>query len=653
MSLFTDTRMSETIRVVLPDNTVREYPKGITPHEIAESISKGLAQKAIAAKVNDQVVETNRAMTTDSSLQLLTWEDPEGKATFWHSSAHILAEAVEALFPGVKFGIGPPIDNGFYYDIDFGDKSPTPEDLIEIEKKFLELAQSGETFERREITKAAAIAYFQQKQDPYKLELLQELEDGKITFYYSGNFVDLCKGPHIPNSKIIKAVKILNIAGAYWRGNEKNKQLTRLYAISFPTQKELTAYLNWLEEVKKRDHRRIGKEMDMFSFHEEGPGFPFWHHNGMVVMNELQKFLRRRLLDIGYEEIKTPIILNEELWHRSGHYDNYKENMYFTTIDEVGYAVKPMNCPGSTVVYRTRRHTHKSLPLRMFEFGLVHRHELSGVLTGLFRVRAFTQDDAHIFCTPEQVETEITKLIELIFGVYATFGFEKVSVYLSTRPEKYIGSLEIWNQAEAALQQALQKANVSFQINAGDGAFYGPKIDFVVKDSLNRNWQLGTVQLDFSMPMRFDLKYIGADDTEHRPVMIHRAVLGSFERFIGVLLEHTGGNLPLWLMPTQAIVLPISEHYNAYAHQIANAFNQLDYRVGVDIRNEKINRKIRDAEVQKIPFMFIVGQKEFETQEVAVRIHTQGDTGSFKLDAAIEMFTNAVKQSYFPVSSAN
>ncbi|MCS7085072.1 MAG: threonine--tRNA ligase, partial [Bacteroidia bacterium] len=595
-------------------------------------ISRSLAQKALAAKVNGTVQDLSMPIESDATVQILTWDDPEGKAVFWHSSAHILAEAVETLFPGVKFGVGPPIESGFYYDIDFGDHRPKPEDLEAIEKKFLELAASGETFVRENVSKADALKYFQEKGDPYKVELIEGLEDGKITFYRSGNFVDLCKGPHIPNSKVVKAVKILSTAGAYWRGDSKNKQLTRLYAVSFPSQKELDEHLFRLEEAQRRDHRRLGRELDLFSFHEEGPGFPFWHPNGMTVLNELQNYLRKKLLDLDYREIRTPVILNESLWQRSGHYANYKENMYFTQIDETSYAVKPMNCPGSTLVYRTAPRSYRDLPLRLFEFGLVHRHELSGVLTGLFRVRSFTQDDAHIFCTPEQVESEIAALIRLIFEVYATFGFHSVNVFLSTRPEKYIGTLEMWNAAENALQSALNNARVAFQINAGDGAFYGPKIDFVVKDSLLRSWQLGTIQLDFSMPQRFELEYVAPDGSLQRPVMIHRAVLGSFERFFGILIEHTGGNFPFWLAPVQVVVLPVSDKHLDYARFVKNELGRDGRRIRVDERNEKIGRKIRDAEVAKIPVMLVVGEREIAEHGAALRIHGEGDKGFLKLD---------------------
>lgn len=639
--------MNQPITLTLPDGSKKEFAGSVTGLEVLNTLNiRKLSADALAIKVNDEIQELNRPIQQDALIHFLTWEDAEGKSTFWHSSAHILAEAIASFYPNVKFGIGPPIEEGFYYDIDFGDHNISPDDFEKIEKKFLELATSGETFERRSVPKAEAIAYFTQKNDPYKLELIDGLEDGNITFYQSGNFIDLCKGPHIHNSKAVKAVKILSLAGAYWRGDSKNKQLVRIYAISFPNKKELEDYLTRLEEAKKRDHRRLGKELKLFSFHEEGPGFPFWHHNGMIVMNALQNQLRKRLSELAYEEIKTPIILNEQLWHQSGHYQNYKENMYFTTIDDKNFAVKPMNCPGSALVYGTDQRSYRDLPLKLFEFGLVHRHELSGVLTGLFRVRSFTQDDAHVFCTPEQVEEEISQLINLIFEVYGWFGFSDVNVFLSTRPEKYIGSLEIWDSAENALQSALQNAQVGYTINPGDGAFYGPKIDFVVRDSLRRSWQLGTIQLDFSMPTRFNLEYIGADSNTHRPVMIHRAILGSFERFIGVLLEHTGGDLPLWLAPRQIIILPISDKSLTYANQVRLLLHKNGFRAEIDNRNEKISRKIRDAEVNKIPFMFVVGEKEAESQTVAVRKRHEGDLGSMEHSELLNRMTEELQKSF-------
>lgn len=638
--------MSASIQISLPDGSVRTYAAGTTPLQVAESISQGLARNALVATVNGKRTELQTPLTTDATLQLHTWKDAEGKEAFWHSSAHILAEALESLYPGIQLGFGPPIEEGFYYDIDFGDHKFSEEDFAKIEAKFLELARSGETFRMRSVSKADALAYYSAKGATYKVELINDLEDGSITFCDSGNFTDLCKGGHIDNSKVIKAVKLLHTAGAYWRGDSKNKQLTRIYAISFPSQKELEEYLHLLEEAKKRDHRRLGKELDMFSFQEEGPGFPFWHHNGMVALNELQSYLRQRLYDAGYEEIKTPLILNETLWHRSGHWQNYGENMYFTQIDEENYAVKPMNCPGATIVYKNTPRSYRELPLRLFEFGLVHRHELSGVLTGLFRVRAFTQDDAHIFCRFDQIETEVTALINFILEIYALFGFHDVDIYLSTRPEeKYVGSLENWNEAERILKETLEKRAVPFTINEGDGAFYGPKIDFVVRDSLKRRWQLGTIQLDFNLPQRFELSYVGAENDTIQPVMIHRALLGSFERFFGILLEHTAGNLPLWLSPRQAVVLPISDKFNAYGDTVFAALKQAGIRVDKDYRNEKISRKIRDAEVQKVPCMFIIGEKEAQNQTVSLRVHTEGDKGIVSLSEAVVQLQAAIHQS--------
>lgn len=640
------------IQISFPDQKTRTYPAGITGYEIAKSIAEGLARKSLAASVDNEIYELNRPIQKDvKHFRLLTWEDTEGKSTFWHSSAHILAEAILFYYPEAKLGFGPPIEEGFYYDVDFGDKTFTQGDFEKIEKKFLELAASGETFVRKNVSKAEAIAYYTQNYNPYKLELISELEDGNITFYESGNFVDLCKGPHIYDSRVVKAVKILNTAGAYWRGNSQNKQLTRIYAISFPSQKELQEYLHLLAEAEKRDHRKLGKELNMFSFHEEGPGFPFWHNNGMIVLNELQQFLRKKLYKLGYEEIKTPLILNDELWRKSGHYDNYKENMYFTEIDERQFAVKPMNCPGCTIVYRTELHSYRDLPRRYFEFGHVHRHEMSGALSGLFRVRSFTQDDAHIFCTTEHVESEILTLIHLIFDIYNTFGFEDVSVGLSTRPEKYIGDLTVWNLAEGALKNALETAKVSYHINEGDGAFYGPKIDFTVRDSLKRKWQLGTIQLDFSMPYRFGLEYINSDGKIHQPVMIHRAILGSFERFVGVLLEHTAGDLPLWLTPQQAIILPISDKFIDYAHQVLETLENNEIRVKIDSRNEKIQRKIRDAELAKIPFMIIIGEQEQASNTVSLRIHKYGDMGKMPIDTFLQTFRQHHQESFHPLKN--
>lgn len=637
------------INITLPNGDVRPYAAGVTALQIAQGISKGLAEKTLCAEVNGTVVEATRPITTDATLRLLTWDNDEGKNTFWHSSAHILAEAIESLYPGVKFGIGPPIEEGFYYDIDFGDHKLTEAEFAAIEAKFLELAKTGETFVRKDVSKADAVAYFTAKGDHLKLDLLTGLEDGTITFYESGNFTDLCRGPHIHDSRAIKAVKLLNIAGAYWRGKSDNQQLTRIYGITFPKQKELDEYLVRLEEAKKRDHRRIGREMDLFSFQEEGPGFPFWHPNGMIVMNELQGYLRRLLLnEFGYDEIKTPTMLSDELWKTSGHYEKYAENMYFTNIDDRGFALKPMNCPGCSLVYRTAMHSYRELPLRYFEFGHVHRHEASGALNGLFRVRAFTQDDAHLFCTTEHIEAEIHSLIKLFFHVYSLFGLTDVAVALSTRPDKFIGEVAVWDKAEAALTEALDASGIPYTLNPGDGAFYGPKIDFVVRDSLRRKWQLGTIQLDFQMPQRFNLEFIAPDGQPHHPVMIHRAILGSFERFIGILIEHTAGKFPLWIAPQQAIILSISERFNDYAHQVAAALKPLNLRAGLDLRDERISRKIRDAEVAKVPYMLIVGEKEAAEGRVTLRRQGEGDLGSFTLAEAAERLQQAVAQSLMP-----
>ncbi|MFW5659062.1 MAG: threonine--tRNA ligase [Bacteroidota bacterium] len=639
----------QTIQITLPNGDVKSFPAGTTAMDVAKSISNGLAQKTLVAKVNGTLRTPTRPINEDATLELLSWDDAEGKQAFWHSSAHLLAEAVQALYPNARFGIGPAIDEGFYYDIDFGDEEFSENDLEKVEKKMLELARTKEHFQMGEWSKEEALNFYREKDNPYKLELIGNLQDGDITYCQNGEFIDLCRGGHIPHSKHVKAIKLLKVAGAYWRGDASNPQLTRIYGISFPKAKMLEDYLHRLEEAKKRDHRLLGKQLNMFSFHDEGPGFPFWHHNGMVVFQSLQAWLRKMLIaEYGYEEIQTPPILNVELWQRSGHYQNYAENMYFTEIDEQQFAVKPMNCPGSTIVYGTNPHSYKELPIRLFEFGKVHRHELSGALHGLFRVRAFTQDDAHVFCLPDQIEEEIITLIKLIFRIYATFGFNDVNVFLSTKPEKAMGSDEIWAKSEAALEAALAKHGVDYTLNPGDGAFYGPKIDFVVKDSLQREWQLGTIQLDFSMPERFDLTYKGEDSQLHRPVMIHRAILGSFERFIGVLLEHTAGNLPLWMAPLQAAVLPISDKVNDYAAEVVQQFKAVDLRLSLDDRDERISRKIFDAETSKIPYMIVIGQKEAEAGQVTLRQHGGEDLGAMSVEDAITKLQNAVADSYTP-----
>ena len=626
--------MSEKIKISFPDKSIKEFEKGINSYDIAASISKKLANDILVAEVNGKMKDLTAPVSEDSDIIFHKFDSEKGKEVYWHTTSHILAQAIEELFPGAKFGVGPPIENGFYYDID-SEKKFSDEDLVKIESKMLEISKRDLKPARKEMKRTDAINYFNsERKDPYKVEILETIakDEESVSLYSQGEFTDLCRGPHLPSTSKVKAVKLLSVSGSYWRGDEKRQMLQRIYGISFPKQKELDEYLKNLEEAKQRDHRKLGKELELFSFHEEGPGFPFWHNNGMILLNNLKEYLRGKLAELDYQEINTPIILNQKLWLQSGHYENYKENMYFTEIDERDFAVKPMNCPGSTMVYRTSMKSYRDLPLRLFEFGLVHRHELSGVLSGLFRVRSFTQDDAHIFCTPDQIEEEISILIKLIFDVYNTFGFNDVQVYLSTRPEKYIGSLEVWNASEKSLASALEMAGVKYKINEGDGAFYGAKIDFVVKDSLRRDWQLGTIQLDFSMPERFGLEYIGADSKIHRPVMIHRAIFGSFERFVGVLTEHYAGYFPLWLTPVQVNILPITDSHKEYAKKINDELRKEGFRVNIDNRNEKIGFKIRESENKKIPYMIVIGDKEVESNNISVRQHLKGDIGKFELN---------------------
>lgn len=626
--------MSEKIKITFPDKSIKEFEKGINSYDIAASISKKLADDILVAEVNGKMKDLSAPVSEDSEIIFHKFDSEKGKEVYWHTTSHIMAQAIEELFPGAKFGVGPPIESGFYYDID-SEKKFSEEDLAKIESKMLEISKRDLKPVRKEMKRTDAVNYFNsERKDPYKVEILETIakDEESVSLYSQGEFTDLCRGPHLPSTSKVKAVKLLSVSGSYWRGDEKRQMLQRIYGISFPKQKELDEYLKNLEEAKKRDHRKLGKELELFSFHEEGPGFPFWHNNGMILLNNLKEYLREKLAELDYQEINTPIILNQKLWLQSGHYENYKENMYFTEIDERDFAVKPMNCPGSTMVYRTSMKSYRDLPLRLFEFGLVHRHELSGVLSGLFRVRSFTQDDAHVFCTPDQIEEEISILIKLIFDVYNTFGFNDVQVYLSTRPEKYIGSLEVWNSSEKSLASALEMAGVKYKINEGDGAFYGAKIDFVVKDSLRRDWQLGTIQLDFSMPERFGLEYIGADSKIHRPVMIHRAVFGSFERFVGVLTEHYAGYFPLWLTPVQVNILPITDSHKEYAKKIYNELRKDGFRVNIDNRNEKIGFKIRESENKKIPYMIVIGDKEVESNNISVRQHLKGDIGKFELN---------------------
>ncbi len=621
------------MNIRLPDGSVKELNAGATSLDLAKSLSPKLAQAAVAAKVNGALVDITRPLQENDQVEIVTFDSPDGKSVFWHSSSHILAQAVQELFPSAKLAIGPAIDSGFYYDFDV--ETPfTPEDLVKIEAKAKEVASRKIDVVRSEMSAADARAYFESKKEIYKVELLSDIE-GNPSFYTQGEWKDLCRGPHLPNTGLVKAIKLFSIAGAYWRGSEKNKMLQRIYGISFPKQSMLDEHVTMLEEALKRDHRRLGKELELFSFHQEGVGFPFWHANGMVLYNTILDYCRREHIKAGYQEVKTPVILNEELWHKSGHWDKYRENMYFTTIDESIHAVKPMNCPGGLLVYSSTPHSYREFPIKMCEFGLVHRHEKASALHGLFRVRQFTQDDAHIFCLPEQIEEQIAVVIAFIMKIYKTFGFENYKMELSTRPEKYIGSLEMWDKAETALKNVLEREKIKYQLNPGDGAFYGPKIDFHIQDVIKRSWQCGTIQLDFSMPERFGIEYAAADGTKQRPVMIHRALLGSIERFIGILLENYGGALPLWLAPVQVKILPIADRFLDHCKVVAEKLRDSGIRVEIDDRSEKVNYKIRESEVKKIPYMAIIGEKELESNAVSLRRHGKGDLGSITLDEFI------------------
>ncbi|QJW90121.1 threonine--tRNA ligase [Spirosoma taeanense] len=641
----------EQIRVTLPDGSVRPYPKGSTGLDIATQISEGLARNVLAAKVNGKVQDATLPIDEDANVQLLTWNDPEGKATFWHSSAHLLAEALEALYPGVKFGIGPAIETGFYYDVDLNGQSFSQEDFKKVEDKMLELARQKQQYIRKPMSKADAVAYFDQKGDPYKLDLLEGLEDGTITFYTQGNFTDLCRGPHIPNTGFIKAAKIMNVAGAYWRGNEKNKQLTRIYAVTYPKQKELDDYLFLLEEAKKRDHRKLGKELDLFAFSERvGQGLPLWLPKGTMLRERLENFLRKAQIRAGYSPVVTPHIGSKQLYVTSGHWDKYGEDSFQpikTPDPNEEFLLKPMNCPHHCEIYKTKPRSYRDLPLRLAEFGTVYRYEQSGELHGLTRVRGFTQDDAHIFCRPDQVKDEFMKVIDLVLYVFKTLGFEDYSAQVSLRdPEnkaKYIGSDDLWEKAESAIIEAAAEKGLRTVTELGEAAFYGPKLDFMVRDALGRKWQLGTIQVDYNLPNRFELEYIGADNQKHRPVMIHRAPFGSLERFIAILIENTAGNFPLWLSPDQIAILPISEKYEDYANDLFFALQEHDIRGFVDLRDEKIGRKIRDAEVNKVPFMLVVGEKEAAEGKVSVRRKGQGDLGSMRIDDFVRTFQAEVK----------
>lgn len=641
----------EMIKIILPDGTVREYPKGSSAMDVARSISEGLARNVLAAKVNNVVQDAAMPIAIDSTLSLLTWNDEEGKSTMWHSSAHLMAEAIESFYPGVKLAIGPPVKNGFYYDVDFMDQSISENDLPKIEQKMKELAKQKLTFERKLVSKADAIKYFTDKQDPYKLDLIDGLEDGKITFYTQGNFTDLCRGPHIPNTGVIKAVKLTAIAGAYWRGDEKNKQLTRIYGITFPKASELTEYLELVEEAKKRDHRKLGKELDLFHFSQRvGQGLPLWMPKGAALRERLENFLKKAQKKGGYDQVITPHIGSKELYVTSGHYAKYGADSFqpINTPDEgEEFLLKPMNCPHHCEIYKARPRSYKDLPIRFAEFGTVYRYEQSGELHGLTRVRGFTQDDAHIFCTQDQVKDEFKKVIDLVLYIFKTLKFEKFKAQISLRDkeerEKYIGSDENWEKAENAIIEASAEKGLDTVVEYGEAAFYGPKLDFMVEDALGRNWQLGTIQVDYNLPERFELEYVGSDNAKHRPVMIHRAPFGSMERFVALLLEHCAGDFPLWLATDQFAILPISEKYNEYAEKVLELLKNYDIRGFVDDRNEKIGKKIRESELNKIPFMLVVGEKETDNQEVAVRQRLEGDQGSMSIKAFADLVLETIE----------
>jgi threonyl-tRNA synthetase len=638
------------INITLPDGSIRAVQPGTTALDIAKSISEGLARNVLAAKVNGEVIDAMRPIQKDSTLQLLTWNDAEGKSTMWHSSAHLMAEALEILFPGIKFGIGPDIETGFYYDVDFGEHKFSHEDFTRIEDKMKELAKRKEEYIRKEVSKSEALAYFTEKGDEYKLDLIKDLEDGTITFYEVGEFTDLCRGPHIPNTGFIKAIKVLSSSGAYWRGDESRKQLTRIYGVTYPKQSELTEYLEFLEEAKKRDHRKIGKELGLFTFSEKvGAGLPLWLPKGAELRDRLEQFLKRAQKASGYQPVITPHIGHKDLYVTSGHYAKYGADSFqpiSTPHEGEEFLLKPMNCPHHCEIYKSTPRSYKDLPIRFAEFGTVYRYEQSGELHGLTRVRGFTQDDAHLFCMPEQLKDEFKKVIDLVLYIFKTLDFENFTAQISLRDpedrEKYIGSDENWAKAEAAIIEAAEEKGLPTVVEYGEAAFYGPKLDFMVRDAIGRSWQLGTIQVDYNLPERFELEYTGADNQKHRPVMIHRAPFGSMERFVAVLTEHCAGSFPLWLTPTQVAILPISEKYNDHAQNLLNVLNKYDIRALVDDRNEKIGRKIRDTEIGKVPYMLILGEKEIADQTVAVRKHGEGDLGVMPVEQFAKMINEEV-----------
>lgn len=639
------------INIKFPDQSIRQYSEGVTGLDIARSISEGLARNVLAIKVNGEVWDATRPIFQDASIRLLTWDDDEGKATMWHSSAHLMAEAIESLYPGVKFGVGPDIENGFYYDIDFGDYQISSDDFKKIEDRMMEFARQKQEFKRRNVSKDEALEYFRRKGDEYKVELINDLEDGSITFYESGQFTDLCRGPHLPNTSPIKAVKLLSTAGAYWRGDEKRKMLTRIYGITFPKAEMLAEFLNMLEEAKKRDHRKIGKELDLFHFSARvGNGLPLWTPRGALLRERLMDFLKKELYKRGYLLVASPHIGNVNLYKTSGHYEKYGADSFRPiSTPEPGeeFMLKPMNCPHHCEIYNRKPMSYKELPQRYAEFGTVYRYEQSGVLHGLTRVRGFTQDDAHIFCRPDQLKEEFIGVIDLVIFLFKTFNFNNFITQVSLRdPDnkaKYIGTDENWDKAEQAIIEAAEEKNLNPILAKGEAAFYGPKLDFIVKDAIGRKWQLSTIQVDYNLPERFELEYIGADNQRHRPIMIHRAIFGSIERFVAVMLEHTAGKLPLWLAPTQVIILPVSEKYQIYAENVSQLLKNSEIRSLIDDRNEKIGKKIRDAELQHIPYMLIVGEKEEMNNTVSVRKQGQGDMGSFSIKEFMDAVNNQVQ----------
>ncbi|MDD2196102.1 MAG: threonine--tRNA ligase [Bacteroidales bacterium] len=640
------------IKITFPDGSIREFNKGTTGYDIAKNISDRLAKEVLSVSVNDDVWDLTRPINTDATVKLHKWDDDEAKHAFWHSSAHLMAEAIESLYPGVKLGIGPSIENGFYYDIDFGEHSISDNDFLKIEKRMQEIVQSKEPIVRKEVSKAEALDTYTKKGDPYKVELISGLEDGTISFYSQGNFTDLCRGPHLPNTGYIKAFKLLSLAGAYWRGDENNKQLTRVYGISFPKKSLLDEYLVMLEEAKKRDHRKIGKELELFTFSQKvGQGLPLWLPKGAELRERLEQFLKRVQKKYGYEQVITPHIGQKELYVTSGHYAKYGKDSFQpiqTPAEGEEFLLKPMNCPHHCEIYKAKPHSYKDLPVRLAEFGTVYRYEQSGELHGLTRVRGFTQDDAHIFCRPDQLKDEFLKVVDIILYIFKTLNFQEFEAQISLRDpndkEKYIGSDENWEKAEQAIIEAVEEKGLKTTTVVGEAAFYGPKLDFMVRDAIGRKWQLGTVQVDYNLPERFELEYIGADDKRHRPIMIHRAPFGSMERFVAVLIEHSSGKFPLWLTPDQAIVLPISEKYNDYAKKVADFLNNYDIRTLIDERNEKIGKKIRDNELKRIPYLLIVGEKEESEELVSVRIQGEGDKGQMKLNEFADHINQEIKK---------